>query len=117
MILNQQQSLRRTSFSDNAPEPKKFSAHVESRLEEYYGNEPRPNDAQSALLAFNLGIKPWHFALWFHHRRERDTVSKRLAAVHPKDGGYESGRWSVDDPAGRPQPTSDSRREVLDRRP
>lgn len=85
MILNQQQSLRRTTFGDDVPEPKKFSAHVEKRLEEYYLNEPLPNDSQSAFLASNLGIEPWHLEVWFHHRRERDVVSNRLAAMKLKD--------------------------------
>ncbi|KND92166.1 hypothetical protein TOPH_03229 [Tolypocladium ophioglossoides CBS 100239] len=85
MILNQQQSLRRTTFGDDVPEPKKFSAHVERRLEEYYQNEPLPNDSQSAFLASNLGIEPCHLEVWFHHRRERDMVSNRLAAMKLKD--------------------------------
>ncbi|POR35157.1 Uncharacterized protein TPAR_04650 [Tolypocladium paradoxum] len=91
MILNQQQSLRRTIFGDDVPEPKKFSAHVERRLEEYYQNEPLPNDSQSAFLASNLGIEPWHLEVWFHHRRERDMVSNRLAAMKLKDVTPEAG--------------------------
>ncbi|OAA44814.1 tyrosine-protein phosphatase non-receptor type 6 [Metarhizium rileyi] len=85
MILNQQQSMRRTTFGDNAPEPKKFAAHVERRLEEYYQHEPLPNDAQSAFLASNLGIEPWHLEVWFHHRRDRDSISNKIATMKVKD--------------------------------
>lgn len=85
VILNQQQSMRRKTFGDDVPEPKKFSAHVERRLEEYYQNEPEPNDAQSAFLASNLGIELWHLEVWFHHRREKDSISSRLATMNVKD--------------------------------
>lgn len=90
MILNQQQSMRRTTFGDNVPEPKKFAAHVERRLEEYYHEEPLPNDAQSAFLASNLGIELWHLEVWFHHRRERDSISNKLATMKLKDVAYEA---------------------------
>lgn len=84
-LLNQQQSMRRTTFGDDVPDPMKFSSHVERRLEEYYQNEPLPNDAQSAIIASNLGIELWHLGVWFHHRRERDLVSRRFAAMKLKD--------------------------------
>ncbi|KAM3525231.1 hypothetical protein NHJ13051_004096 [Beauveria bassiana] len=85
IILNQQQAMRRTVFGDNAPEPKRFANHVERRLEEYYQHEPLPNDAQSAMLASNLGIELWHLEVWFHHRRENDIVSTRFASMKLKD--------------------------------
>ncbi|EHK17062.1 uncharacterized protein TRIVIDRAFT_183402 [Trichoderma virens Gv29-8] len=86
MILNQQQSQRRTTFGgSDVPEPQSFSAHVEKRLEEYYQRQPLPNDGESAFLASNLGIEPFHLGLWFHHRRERDLVTNRLATM--KVGG------------------------------
>ncbi|KAL7934445.1 hypothetical protein V8C35DRAFT_300905 [Trichoderma chlorosporum] len=82
MILNQQQSQRRTTFGGtDVPEPQSFSAHVEKRLEEYYQKQPLPNDGESAFLASNLGIEPFHLGLWFHHRRERDQVTSRLATM------------------------------------
>ncbi|CAM1502899.1 Fc.00g076750.m01.CDS01 [Cosmosporella sp. VM-42] len=81
MIINQQQSLRRTTFGDDVPEPKKFSAHVEKRLEEYYQHGPLPNDGQKALFASNLGVEPWHIEVWFHHRRERDAFAQRFASL------------------------------------
>ncbi|KAL3953565.1 hypothetical protein ACCO45_011521 [Purpureocillium lilacinum] len=90
MILNQQQSMRRTTFGADVPEPKRFSPHVERRLEEYYHREPLPSDGQSAFLASNLGIEPWHLEVWFHHRRERDMVSHRLAAMKLKDVTHET---------------------------
>ncbi|KAG8415043.1 hypothetical protein J3458_008926 [Metarhizium acridum] len=90
MILNQQQSMRRTTFGDDVPEPKKFAAHVEQRLEEYYQEQPLPNDAQSAFLASNLGIEPWHLEVWFHRRRERDLISHKLTNMKLRDVAYEA---------------------------
>lgn len=85
VFLNQQQAMRRTVFGDNVPEPRRFASHVEKRLEDYYHHEPLPNDAQSAMLASNLGIELWHLEVWFHHRRERDIVSERFASMKLKD--------------------------------
>ncbi|KAL7818469.1 hypothetical protein V8C26DRAFT_396352 [Trichoderma gracile] len=86
MILNQQQSQRRTTFGGtDVPEPQSFAPHVEKRLEEYYQNQPFPNDGESAFLASNLGIEPFHLGLWFHHRRERDLVTNRLASMKVGD--------------------------------
>ncbi|KAF5661671.1 hypothetical protein FHETE_8319 [Fusarium heterosporum] len=81
MIMNQQQSLRRTTFGSDVPESKKFSPHIEKRLEEYYQNEPLPNDGQKAFFASNLGVEPWHVEVWFHHRREKDAFSQRFASL------------------------------------
>lgn len=85
MIVNQQQALRRTTFGDNVPDPKKFSPHVEKRLEEYYQFEPLPNDGQKAFFASNLGVEPWHVEVWFHHRRERDAFAQRFASLRMED--------------------------------
>ncbi|KAF5580460.1 uncharacterized protein FSUBG_13380 [Fusarium subglutinans] len=95
MIMNQQQALRRTTFGSDVPEPKKFSPHVERRLEEYYQTEPFPNDGQKAFFASNLGVEPWHVEVWFHHRRERDAFSQRFAALRVEDskaGAHEGPR-------------------------
>ncbi|KAH6890414.1 hypothetical protein B0T10DRAFT_402957 [Thelonectria olida] len=85
MIMNQQQALRRTTFGDDVPEPKKFSPHVEKRLEEYYQYEPLPNDGQKAFFASNLGVEPWHVEVWFHHRREKDAFAQRFASLQMED--------------------------------
>ena len=85
VAVNQQQLSRRTTFGDNVPDAPKFSSHVERRLEEYYHREPDPSDAQSAFLASNLGIEQWHLEVWFHHRRQRDSISNKLAAMEVKD--------------------------------
>jgi len=85
MIVNQQQALRRTTFGDDVPEPKKFSSHVEKRLEEYYQTEPLPSDGQKAFFASNLGVEPWHVEVWFHHRRERDAFTQRFASLRVED--------------------------------
>lgn len=91
MILNQQQLQRRTTFGTDIPEPKRFAPHVERRLEEYYQYEQLPNDAQKAFFASNLGVEPWHVEVWFHHRRERDMVANRLAAMKLKDVHHQVG--------------------------
>jgi hypothetical protein len=85
MIMNQQQALRRTTFGVDVPEPKRFSPHVEKRLEEYYQTEPLPNDGQKAFFASNLGIEPWHVEVWFHHRREKDAFAQRFASLRVED--------------------------------
>ncbi|GFP59440.1 hypothetical protein TASIC1_0013013600 [Trichoderma asperellum] len=84
-------SQRRTTFGPDVPEPQSFSAHVEKRLEEYYQNHPLPNDGESAFLASNLGIEPLHLGLWFHHRRERDLVTNRLATMKVGDIPFNEG--------------------------
>ncbi|KAL6871890.1 hypothetical protein J3F83DRAFT_732992 [Trichoderma novae-zelandiae] len=92
IILNQQQSQRRTTFGGtDVPEPQSFAPHVEKRLEEYYQKQPYPNDGESAFLASNLGIEPFHLGLWFHHRRERDLVTNRLAGMKVGDTPFNEG--------------------------
>ncbi|WDK15384.1 tyrosine-protein phosphatase non-receptor type 6 [Colletotrichum graminicola] len=59
MIPNQQRSARRTAFP-NIPEPPKFSQHVETLLQQYYRQEPLPNDEQKNFVASNLGTELWH---------------------------------------------------------
>ncbi|UQC77596.1 uncharacterized protein CLUP02_03065 [Colletotrichum lupini] len=84
MIPNQQRSARRTMLHD-IPEPPKFSQHVEILLQQYYKQESLPNDDQKNFVASNLGIELWHVEAWFHHRRERDVVSKQFQTL--KMGG------------------------------
>ncbi|OHE94563.1 hypothetical protein CORC01_10091 [Colletotrichum orchidophilum] len=80
MIPNQQRSARRTILHD-VPEPPKFSQHVEILLQQYYRQEPLPNDDQKIFVASNLGIELWHIEAWFHHRRERDVVSQQFQSL------------------------------------
>ncbi|KAI5459953.1 hypothetical protein BGZ63DRAFT_389102 [Mariannaea sp. PMI_226] len=89
MILNQQQSQRRTTFGDDVPAPKKFSPHVEQRLETYYQYEPRPNDGQKAFIGSNLGVEPWHVEVWFHHRREKDAFTQRFASLQMEENKHQ----------------------------
>ncbi|OLN88235.1 hypothetical protein CCHL11_00515 [Colletotrichum chlorophyti] len=84
MISNHQRSTRRTIFQD-IPEPPKFSQHVETLLQQYYQQEPLPNDDQKNFIASNLGIEPWHVEAWFHHRRERDVVSMQFETLKMDD--------------------------------
>ncbi|KAI9167405.1 hypothetical protein HJFPF1_03532 [Paramyrothecium foliicola] len=85
IILNQQQSQRRTTLSDDVPEPKRFAPHIEKRLEEYYQHESHPSDAQRAFFASNLGVDTFHLEVWFHHRRVRDQVATRFATMKIDD--------------------------------
>ena len=71
MIFNQQRSNRRTTFGSNTPEPPKFAAHVESRLEQYYEREQLPNDAQKEFVASNLGIDAGHVEVSLPDTRAR----------------------------------------------
>lgn len=83
MILNQQQSMKRATHAGYLP--RKFAAHVERRLEEYYQDTPAPSRAHSAFIASNLGIELYHLEAWFRHRRENDSISNRLATIKLKD--------------------------------
>lgn len=91
LILNQHQSQRRTGFGDHVPEIKKFSQHIEKRLEEYYQTDPSPSDAQRALLASNLGIEPWHITAWFKHRLDGEMLSNKLGSMKLNDTTHDSG--------------------------
>ncbi|KZL77234.1 tyrosine-protein phosphatase non-receptor type 6 [Colletotrichum tofieldiae] len=84
MIPNQQRSARRTVFHD-MPEPPRFSQHVETLLQQYYRQEPLPNDDQKNFVASNLGVELWHVDAWFHHRRERDIVSQQFQRIKMDD--------------------------------
>ncbi|KAK1978812.1 hypothetical protein LZ30DRAFT_751863 [Colletotrichum cereale] len=84
MIPNQQRSARRTVFH-NMPEPPRFSHHVETLLQQYYRQEPLPNDEQKNFVASNLGIELWHVDAWFHHRRGRDVVSRQFQKLKMDD--------------------------------
>lgn len=81
VILNQQQSMRRTTLRGEVPAPKKFSVHIESRLEGYFQSQPLPNDAELAMQASNLGIEPAHLAVWYHYRRERAGQPSQSASL------------------------------------
>lgn len=85
VILNQQQSMRRTTFRGDIPPLKKFSRHIESRLEGYYQKNPYPNDAELAMQASNLGIEPAHLAVWYHHRREQGPSDESPTLLAPED--------------------------------
>lgn len=91
-ILNQQQSLRRTTFGNQVPEPKKFSAHIEKRLEEYYKTEPFPSDGQRLFYASNLGVESWDVEVWFHHRRERDVFTQNFASLPSDVASFHQGQ-------------------------
>ncbi|KAK1965769.1 hypothetical protein LY78DRAFT_82441 [Colletotrichum sublineola] len=84
MIPNQQSSARRTIFHDIS-EPPVFSQNVETLLQQYYQQEPLPNDQQNNFIASNLGIEVWHVCAWFHHQRERDIVSQQFQKLKMGD--------------------------------
>ncbi|KAG6117217.1 hypothetical protein E4U13_001251 [Claviceps humidiphila] len=93
MTMNQQQAMRHTILGDDVPEPKKFSPHVERRLEDYYHNDPMPSDAHSVFIASNLGIELNHLEVWFHHRKEKDLISSTLASMKLKDATPEASSY------------------------
>ncbi|TDZ18558.1 hypothetical protein Cob_v008567 [Colletotrichum orbiculare MAFF 240422] len=89
MITNQQRKGRRTVFGI-LPEPPKFSQHVETLLQQYYQQEPLPDDDQKSFVASNLGIELWHVEAWFHHQRERDVVSQQFQNLRMDDAAPQS---------------------------
>ncbi|KAG6107191.1 hypothetical protein E4U14_004293 [Claviceps sp. LM454 group G7] len=93
MTMNQQQAMRHTIFGDNVPGSKKFSPHVERRLEDYYQNDPTPSDAHSVFIASNLGIELNHLEVWFRHRKEKDLISNTLASMKLKDAVPEASSY------------------------
>ncbi|KAG6039291.1 hypothetical protein E4U41_003021 [Claviceps citrina] len=90
MMLNQQQAMRRTTLGGSATEPKRFSAHIERRLEEYYQADPFAHHAHGAFIASNLGIELWHLNLWFDRRRDGDFINNRLATLMLEDTAPEA---------------------------
>ncbi|KAI8154776.1 hypothetical protein K4K49_013156 [Colletotrichum sp. SAR 10_70] len=52
-------AMAKTVFQD-IPEPPKFSQHIETLLQQYYDQEPLPNDDQKNFVASNLGVELWH---------------------------------------------------------
>ncbi|KAG5968158.1 hypothetical protein E4U58_001975 [Claviceps cyperi] len=93
MTMNQQQAMRHTILGDNVSEPRKFSPHVEHRLEYYYQNDPTPSYAHSVLIASNLGIELHNLEVWFHHRKEKDLISSALASMKLKDATPETSSY------------------------
>ncbi|TDZ87591.1 hypothetical protein C8034_v006667 [Colletotrichum sidae] len=89
MITNQQRKGWRTVFGI-LPEPPKFSQHVETLLQQYYQQEPLPDDDQKSFVASNLGIELWHVEAWFHHQRERDVVSQQFQNLRMDDAAPQS---------------------------
>ena len=58
-IMNQQRDARRAYLTsrDNLPNRPKLAVHVESRIEEYFTDNPSPTIAVKEFLASNLGIE------------------------------------------------------------
>ncbi|KAK8138205.1 rhodanese-like protein [Apiospora sp. TS-2023a] len=80
MILNQARSSRKTYITsgDNIPDRPRLAPHVESRLENYFQEDPAPTVAVKEFLASNLGIETTDIDIWFYHRREQQQVAVRL---------------------------------------
>ncbi|KAK8019840.1 Tyrosine-protein phosphatase non-receptor type 6 [Apiospora arundinis] len=83
MILNQARSSRKTyiTSSDNIPDRPRLAPHVESRLENYFQEDPDPTVAVKEFLASNLGIETTDIDIWFYHRREHQQVAVRLQSL------------------------------------
>ncbi|KAK8126080.1 Tyrosine-protein phosphatase non-receptor type 6 [Apiospora kogelbergensis] len=83
MILNQARSSRKTYITsgDSIPERPRLAPHVESRLENYFQEDPAPTVAVKEFLASNLGIETTDIDIWFYHRREQQQVAARLQSL------------------------------------
>ncbi|RYP79155.1 hypothetical protein DL771_000133 [Monosporascus sp. 5C6A] len=93
-ILNHQRDSRRThpTSVDNLPARPQLAPHVQSRLEEYFLDNPRPTDAVKEFLASNLGIETIDLDLWFFHRREQQEVENRLQSLRIDDHSHDRPR-------------------------
>ncbi|RYP07290.1 hypothetical protein DL764_002605 [Monosporascus ibericus] len=82
-ILNHQRDSRRAHLTsvDNLPARPQLAPHVQSRLEEYFLDNPSPTVAVKEFLASNLGIETIDLDLWFFHRREQQEVENRLQSL------------------------------------
>ncbi|KAK8055862.1 hypothetical protein PG993_001089 [Apiospora rasikravindrae] len=83
MILNQARSSRKTyiTSADNIPDRPRLAPHIESRLENYFQDDPAPTVAVKEFLASNLGIETTDIDVWFYHRREQQQVAVRLQSL------------------------------------
>ncbi|KAK8088654.1 hypothetical protein PG997_003615 [Apiospora hydei] len=83
MILNQARSSRKTyiTSADNIPDRPRLAPHIESRLENYFQDDPAPTVAVKEFLASNLGIETTDIDIWFYHRREQQQVAVRLQSL------------------------------------
>ncbi|KAI1777804.1 hypothetical protein F4818DRAFT_407983 [Hypoxylon cercidicola] len=95
LVINQRQPRpqRRTSLASVASQPE-LAPHVQTRLEEYFHDNPTPTVAVKEFLASTLGIETADIDMWFQHRREQQEVDNRLRSLKiddhshdpPKDG-------------------------------
>lgn len=94
MILNQQRSSRRDVLvaRENMPTRPDLAQHVQTRLEEYFQEDPTPTVGVMEFLASNLGIETADIDLWFFHRRENQQVSDRLQNLRIDDHRQEPQR-------------------------
>ncbi|RYP32240.1 hypothetical protein DL767_005291 [Monosporascus sp. MG133] len=89
-VLNHQRDLRRAHLTsvDNLPARPQLAPHVQSRLEEYFVDNPCPTVAVQEFLASNLGIETIDLDLWFFHRREQQEVENRLQSLRIDDHSH-----------------------------
>ncbi|XXH04792.1 hypothetical protein Hte_011214 [Hypoxylon texense] len=91
--MNRPRGQRRTSLASVASQPE-LPSYAQTRLEEYFQNNPTPTVAVKEFLASNLGIETADIDMWFQHRREQQEVENRLQSLKiddhshdlPKDG-------------------------------
>ncbi|RYP17505.1 hypothetical protein DL765_004469 [Monosporascus sp. GIB2] len=93
-ILNRLRDSRRTHLTsvDNLPARPQLAPHVQSRLEEYFLDNPSPTVAVKEFLASNLGIETTDLDLWFFHRREQQEVENRLQSLRIDDHSHDRPR-------------------------
>jgi len=96
-VLHKHQNERGTYISDDETLPSlpALAPHVESRLEDYFLEQPYPSVAVKEFFASNLGIETTDIDLWFHHRRGQQEVSARLQSLTTFDNTPESQRDDV----------------------
>ncbi|KAJ2906221.1 Rhodanese-like protein [Zalerion maritima] len=99
-IMTQARATRRTNFHGNdIAEKPNFSDHVEAYMEDFYNTRtPYPNDGFKETLASSTGVESRDVALWFHHRRSEDRVTKRFENMKMEDGSPALAAAPLDSP-------------------
>ncbi|KJR85863.1 homeobox domain containing protein [Sporothrix schenckii 1099-18] len=78
-IVNQQRIARRTTFDRaGAADGPKLAQHIVDRLEEYFQQHPNPSVGIAEFFASNLGVEKRDIDLWFHRRRQQESMTQNL---------------------------------------
>ncbi|KAI1213050.1 uncharacterized protein F4807DRAFT_309543 [Annulohypoxylon truncatum] len=88
LAINQPRGARRTSLASISSQPE-LPPRVQTRLEEYFHDNPFPTVAVREFLASNLGIETSDLETWFKHRREQQEVENRLQSLKIDDHSHD----------------------------